>query len=1682
MSLSQFGQKKKKQAVRRLSVGSARKTKQWGRGGGYKRDPRQAQAAQYREFPKGDPPPYHEIYGEDDSSENRGEPAGFGSRVSKVESESVTALSPRKALFGTSRQGQSQPQRELPQDSYEEGIQADDLSSLETFGETSPKKTKRKVSLFAQAMAGVAKSEEGKKGVSVTDSKITRRADTERKEVAVKSEVPREAEYMKEEELRTKMSLRLKGVPSEVNNKHSLRKFFSKFGNLKTTHSYPGTGAAVVTFSDHESAAKAKKHGKYLTRGGEPIQIFWYQSPSKRKSSTLGKSEVDNNNVASQEVRSAERELAKPTRMARSKETAMPTKSTRMAMTSENRTSVSDSKLVVASASLAVMPNTSSTTGVKTDLSTLAHLIGKVAKTAGEKYEVLEERDKLLRQHRKKTSNIKDRKATMGSCPDMCPEKERYMRQYRRHLSNFEIIPGTDSKAAGFSDPQVDHHNAVKEYSRSSADQELPLPHELRSAAVLTLTMNYLLHRIMDRGEGRWADWYDFVWNRTRGIRKDVTQQNLTDVTAVDLIEKCARFHIYCSHRLCEEEMGVFDPKINNENLTKCLQSLEHFYYDLNTEHIHCPNEAEFRAYDILLNLNEGDILRKVQLYREEVRESRDVRQAVEAFNAVNSNNFVRFFKIVRETKYLNACIMHRYFTQVRSRAVNIMNRAYRSPVPSYPLSDFIRILAFEDNLEATDFCSKHGLTVTEGIIHFDRTAFINPEDSIIAARSLSIIEQKKMSSVAEIVNGGPLSPFVPHTPTCSFDNMDRYVGDSNVVLPELLPTDGRQIKQEIPVPLPQSTVPTPPATVVYPNEVVKDITKDLFFEVINEFTGQISNYFVKGAQFVLAVSSDAMTTVANEVADSMTREIVECVVMEEIRREEEERRAAQLAAERESSKQRAIQEICDEIVETTIREECKDAAEMQMREVEEMLLRESMERCSVTVTDEILASMVDTECQYISREVIKEGIEMRDEKLRETEKLVHLMIVARFFKKWNNKYIGRLRLKRDMFTFPSAPRPISAQEQVEVLSPWQQTIERPMSSSYMSLNKRARLSVESPIRIESSRIELSYQMIQHHYKNLLKQKKAWLPLDLPQFLARELPHDPKRSRQYFWKIALSLPEHEDCQDRDVLEDWVEAKLTRGKPKDDGENKKIKLLSLYSSEVDCIEKTRVSVCTKSIQGAISSNDKNHVLGTSGLILALPPLPQSPYEEELYWSSSHERVKSLLESKPPKPAIPLVILLMDWPSTSNVQYRCVKGLQLDRYKENNMISVYSIVMIGGDVLDPCTGEEFSDCISWLGKFFPAQPELTSSPLQEFIESGILQYFTTPLLQETFENKDYYQRKQDPDKYIAMYNKVLEYLTSVITSDDLKSVSWPVPEFTKLHVEPELPRTGWNSIEELNQLKYQLQSCLLPSLSSLPETSHWADVLKYVFAYVEQLPKPGCQGKIALLSRIKWLLNRAKEEYEYSDLLAEPGACPISLWKYVPWNLIIEACVGHVISSITKISSDDRLENKTVWVYYHQQKLRKFCPPVLPLVTAADLANLNKMSPVPDEVVPNGTLANETTEDKPERTTTLLSRSESPQLEETMLSMKDLEQQMSEEKAQMSSYNEQLQKWLHGETFEPLTPITPIAQIQQDTQAEARRSPVYGGSIAERLRELEQRLGQSKRDERIMEMNLSSLSNY
>ncbi|XP_055938747.1 uncharacterized protein LOC129968658 isoform X2 [Argiope bruennichi] len=417
-----------------------------------------------------------------------------------------------------------------------------------------------------------------------------------------------------------------------------------------------------------------------------------------------------------------------------------------------------------------VRPSPSKDDISKQELQLLKSMEG-VAETAQERYDALNARDNYLRLKESKKGESKVKKIS-GTCPDMCPEKERYNRIAKNCLAVFETKMAFDSM---YSSKDVDHRYMVKEYSRSSADQQEPLSHELRPVSVLKFTMDYLVCNIIDRKFTNIsiADWYDFIWNRTRSIRKDITQQQLCDVECVDILEKCARFHILCAELLSEEDSATFDPKINNENLTKCLQTLKHMYHDLQTKGIQCPNEAEFRAYDILLSLTEGETLRLVKDIRKEVFNSPPVKTAFEAALAFKSNNYIKFFKLMEKGTYLDCCILHRYIPEARARAMQIIERAYSMPnnATMLPLISLVKDLKFENSLDAANFCKWHGLTVDETHVTIQRQTFQKPSSVYPVARATSLVGNKLQTSLSEIINNGPLpeNPLKWYQPHNSF-------------------------------------------------------------------------------------------------------------------------------------------------------------------------------------------------------------------------------------------------------------------------------------------------------------------------------------------------------------------------------------------------------------------------------------------------------------------------------------------------------------------------------------------------------------------------------------------------------------------------------------------------------------------------------------------------------------------------------------------------------------------------------------------------------------------------------------------------------------------------------------------------------------------------------------------------
>lgn len=381
------------------------------------------------------------------------------------------------------------------------------------------------------------------------------------------------------------------------------------------------------------------------------------------------------------------------------------------------------------------------------------------------KYETLELRDKLYREKLKATKvNVKG-----GTCPDMCPEKERIMRAYRKLWTPYEQRPGTNRLA-----PEL----AVKEYSRSSANQEEPLPHELRPEPVLNMTMNYLVLNIMptiELADINVSQWYDFLWDRLRGIRKDIVQQQLCSVNTANILEQCARFHILCFDRLCGEDASIFDEKINTENLNNCLQSLIHMYDDLHVQGLVCPNEPEFRAYEILLKLNRGDIIWEFQQLSPNLQTAPEILFSLRVFSAFNNNLYSLFFKLVKQTTYLNACLLQRYSSIVRSKALQSVISAFCRPqdqsfkVPSSYLKD---ILQFDTDNDVLDFCSAHGMLLTEdGELSIGKYDFSIPSNvSSCLATSLNMIKAKRMLLPLTIAGPGGVPQEIHHKVHSSFD------------------------------------------------------------------------------------------------------------------------------------------------------------------------------------------------------------------------------------------------------------------------------------------------------------------------------------------------------------------------------------------------------------------------------------------------------------------------------------------------------------------------------------------------------------------------------------------------------------------------------------------------------------------------------------------------------------------------------------------------------------------------------------------------------------------------------------------------------------------------------------------------------------------------------------------------
>ncbi|XP_053296244.1 germinal-center associated nuclear protein [Pleuronectes platessa] len=1379
-------------------------------------------------------------------------------------------------------------------------------------------------------------------------------------------------------------SLQCRNIPPGLNKKDIIEKHFGRHGRVSKVFCKPAKNLAFVHFEDHASAARAKKKGKLLHR--HELLLLWHrkkQSPGEKGSRPAAGSEeaqgesqedTDSRPAFSTNRRAPLRAPAVSSSLNFSR--SSPVKRSTLAKSLQFDAEPQRESSIESQSSERPVP------------SSLLHLIDQVADNAEEKYRLLEQRDKILRQGRPKRTDLNLSKVFVGTCPDMCPEKERYMRETRNQLSVFEVIPGTE---------MVYHAAAIKEYSRSSADQEEPLPHDLRPLPVLSMTMDYLVTQIMDHGDDNYRDWYDFVWNRTRGIRKDIIQQHLCCPHTVSLIENCTRFHVHCAHHLCEERLSSFDAKINNENMTKCLQSLKEMYQDLATRQIYCPCEAEFRQYNVLLKLDDGDSLREVQQFRDEVRNSPEVKFAVQAFSAVSNNNFVRFFKLVKGASYLASCLLHRYFNQVRAKALKTLNIAHTTGPRStaFPVEDITRMFMFLDTAETIDFLQQYGLNVNDGIVELSRTAFQEPELSLSQKKSVVILAKKPVL-VGEVVNGGSLPSPPQHNPVSSFDSQNKFRGEappaetsssqfrafaaklevkappgveplsqvasrpdtpSEFVLPPAAanvpsespfesahPPDAQQLFQPIPEPQPV-TAPSPPAAPrhVYSNEEIMAELDGVIEEVVVAASREVAVVGASYASTALAESSVQVESLVSEVLVQLLQEVSSSEIKEEQERVAEEKHKLEEARRRQEHTAFLAQfscSICTEILHEVLDETIKETSTSEIQ----LAVNEKADRVA-TCTEQVCTSLVE---ETLNADIALIVEEILDEELQRIHK---------YIKRWRDVVAFRRQLKRQMRGFPAAPCCVDPRFKLKALAP--SAPARPcmedLARGLVNLGNAGTLAMSST-RLFRMRQEAIHQMRVHYYYQQLLDEMVWAPLDLPALVSENIPDPPER---IYWKIALLLPSNHESvaslADR-ILSDWLEVKLGGDKASEVGEEQPdgtLQTLCVTNSLQERGPHThKVHISVKASRGPLTEDSLSkmeescELSGTGALIMLLPAMPTvEPGEDEqdVPLLSALLQLKQLQQTSTWHCPLPLVILVPGPDGGPGDTQKLVEALMLQMMVMEGLISEFTFFFIPETTSDVQGSKQLSHALRWLlGRAPPSLP-LSCQSLVQLVESSLSREFTPRVYGHRQERGVACLPSQDPAPIIQLYNAVLAHIADTASSQDLCKLSWPPGEFCMPETRDFVPHLGWNSAEHLAWLREAILSLQLPQWEKLSSTDSWCELCSSIYCYAAQIPV-SYHSQPLLMSRLENLLERVRLKGHCTRANRSEAAMGswgtgdegvLTAYSQIPWDDVLVICIDHKLKDWQipgpPACEDAVTEDGEILIYFLTESLKGFQPP-------------------------------------------------------------------------------------------------------------------------------------------------------
>lgn len=359
-----------------------------------------------------------------------------------------------------------------------------------------------------------------------------------------------------------------------------------------------------------------------------------------------------------------------------------------------------------------------------------------------------------------------------GTCEEMCPRFEQITRIMEHDVKNLERAQGSDGTM--WPVPQ----KMIKAYGRSSAGQDAPLPDDIRTPGALRRTLDYMIREIIGDGNNL-PSVHNFLWDRTRSIRRDFTFQQASLASAdyadeIYCLETIAKFHVIALHQMSDptNTSTDFSEHQEVEQLGRTLLSLIHTYEDCKALGIVCPNEAEFRAYHLVYHARNPAMMESVQDWGAEFWSNSIIQTAIGLVECLHTiwevngplkphmkselaqNFWNRFFTILQQPQisYVMACFAELHFNSIRQAALKTILSAYRKQrdqTTDWSVSALNSYLHFDSLDDVESFVEAHGLNIThrDGMSYLDfdtAKAPIEPETKVKQPHSKKIVERKR--------------------------------------------------------------------------------------------------------------------------------------------------------------------------------------------------------------------------------------------------------------------------------------------------------------------------------------------------------------------------------------------------------------------------------------------------------------------------------------------------------------------------------------------------------------------------------------------------------------------------------------------------------------------------------------------------------------------------------------------------------------------------------------------------------------------------------------------------------------------------------------------------------------------------------------------------------------------------